>query len=117
VQQGCRLAPLLFALVLKILTTELGVSIPELKLNMWFLDDGHLVGKAADLVRCLEKIKRVGEPLGLFLNLPKRGRHEVSIGSSLPMKLILNNSCVPIYLSFEYIVAPTGFNQFQSQSR
>jgi hypothetical protein len=50
---------------------ELGVSIPELKLNMWFLDAGHLVGKAAGLVRCLEIIKRVGEPLGLFLNLPK----------------------------------------------
>jgi hypothetical protein len=62
---------LLFALALKVLTTELGVSIPDLKMNMWFLDDGHLVGKATDLVKCLEIIKLVGEPLGLYLNLPK----------------------------------------------
>jgi hypothetical protein len=33
---------------------------------MWFLDDGHSVGKAADLIRCLEIIKRVVEPLGLL---------------------------------------------------
>ena len=43
VQQGCPMAPLLFALVLKELTSEIDQF--NVTLNMWFLDDGHIVGK------------------------------------------------------------------------
>ena len=42
-----------------------------LKLNYWYLDDGHLAGKTSDLVRCLDIIDVYGKELGLKLNLTK----------------------------------------------
>ena len=71
VQQGCPLAPFLFALVLKELTSKLSAAMPELKVNLWYLDDGHLAGKTTDLVKCLDIISSVGPELGVFLNLSK----------------------------------------------
>ena len=71
VQQGCPLAPLLFSLVLRELTTKISNTIPDLNLNMWYLDDGHLVGNSSSLLKCLELIKELGPPLGLHLNLSK----------------------------------------------
>ena len=71
VQQGCPFATLLFALVLRELTMRLSVETPALKLNKWFADDGHLVGKVADLTKCLEIIVSAEDELGLKLNLKK----------------------------------------------
>ncbi len=51
VQQGCPLAPLLFALTLRELTRDLQKF--DLSLNLWYLDDGHLVGKTHHLIQCL----------------------------------------------------------------
>ena len=69
VQQGCPMAPLLFALVLKELTSEIDQF--NVTLNMWFLDDGHIVGKKTDLIKILELIELKQDYLGLSLNLPK----------------------------------------------
>jgi Reverse transcriptase (RNA-dependent DNA polymerase) len=71
VQQGCPLAPLLFSLVLQELVSDLSSKVPHLKLNLWYLDDGHLSGKTVDLLAALALIRDVGPSLGLFLNLSK----------------------------------------------
>lgn len=68
VQQGCPLAPLLFALVLQKLVSKLP---KELDCNLWYLDDGHLVGNSASILTALETILSVGPSLGLHLNLGK----------------------------------------------
>jgi hypothetical protein len=69
VQQGCPLAPLLFALVLRKLTML--VDIPNITLHQWYLDDGHFVGKSHDLLTILSNIRTIGSELGLILNLSK----------------------------------------------
>jgi Reverse transcriptase (RNA-dependent DNA polymerase) len=71
VQQGCPLAPILFGLALRELTTTIATEVPELALNSWYLDDGHLSGKAPDLMKCLAIIETAGSDLGLKLNLAK----------------------------------------------
>jgi hypothetical protein len=38
---------------------------------MWYLDDGHLVGKTPQLLKCLDLIHNFGPSLGLHLNLSK----------------------------------------------
>ncbi len=76
VQQGCPLAPLLFSIVLQELVKELP---KELTMNLWYLDDGHLVGKTNDLLTALNIIDRKGRLLGLCLNLKKC----VALGNNL----------------------------------
>jgi hypothetical protein len=43
----------------------------QLKFNVWYLDDGKLIGKHADLRRALDYILSEGPALGLYLNLSK----------------------------------------------
>jgi hypothetical protein len=71
VQQGCPLAPLLFSLVLRELVLDLEKVVPNLKLNKWYLDDGHLVGKVHDLKQCLAIIISEGPKYGLYINMTK----------------------------------------------
>ncbi len=71
VQQGCPLAPFLFSLVLRDLILKIEAEVPEVKLNLWYLDDGHLAGTTGDLAKCLELIKKYGPPLGLHINVNK----------------------------------------------
>ena len=71
VQQGCPLASVLFSLVLNILVNSIKDKFPHLKLNLWYLDDGHLCGKVDDLVKIIALINEEGKNLGLFLNLSK----------------------------------------------
>lgn len=71
VQQGCPLGPFLFSLVLRVLILKIESQVPGLKLNLWYLDDGHIVGKFSDLVRCMQIITEFGPELGLFVNQSK----------------------------------------------
>lgn len=71
VQQGCPLAPLLFSLVLQEIIKKVAVRVPTLKINLWYLDDGHLAGNAFDLLACLDLINEIGPTYGLTLNLSK----------------------------------------------
>jgi hypothetical protein len=71
VQQGDPLAPLLFALALHIILKKVQEKCPELKLNVWFLDDGTLVGSKQDLLKVLKIFTKDGPALGLYVNLAK----------------------------------------------
>jgi len=71
VQQGDPLGPLLFCLVLNVLVRRLALLFPHLDLHKWFLDDGILAGRCADVLRALAILQVEGPPLGLHLNLSK----------------------------------------------
>ena len=43
----------------------------ELQMNVWYLDDGHLVGSADTLANCLATIQASSSTLGVQLNLQK----------------------------------------------
>ena len=71
VQQGDPLGPLLFSLVLHTLVCKVKAAVPGLALNVWFLDDGTLIGKTDD-VRAAERIIREeGQALGMDINHDK----------------------------------------------
>ena len=71
VQQGDPLGPLLFSLVLQTLTQKIKEACPSLALNVWFLDDGTLIGKTADVLRAVQIITDEGPALGMHINPPK----------------------------------------------
>lgn len=71
VQQGDPMGPLLFSLVLKVLTDRIREVQPGLALNAWFLDDGTMIGRTADVRAALQVIQVEGPPLGLHVNLGK----------------------------------------------
>jgi hypothetical protein len=71
VQQGDPLGPLLFCLVLNILVRRLAELCPDLDLHKWYLDDGILAGRCADVLRALAILQSEGPALGLHLNLAK----------------------------------------------
>ena len=71
VQQGDPLGPFLFCLVLQVLISNLKIEVPELSLNNWYMDDGSLFGKAADVLQAWNIIKEVGPSVGLQVNLSK----------------------------------------------
>ena len=69
-QQGDPLGPLLFALVLDVIVREIDSNC-NLALNLWYLDDGNLVGSPEQVHKALDIIARVGPDYGIFLNLDK----------------------------------------------
>ena len=71
VQQGDPLGPLCFALTLHPLIEQIQSSVPDLRLNAWYLDDGCLCGPPASLFSALEIIGTAGPPRGLHLNKNK----------------------------------------------
>jgi hypothetical protein len=92
VQQGCPLPPFLFALVLQDLIWHLNPN--SLILNQWYLDDGHLAGKTADILKALKMIHRLGPERGIFLNLSKctvyKKPAELPIEIDVDLKLVLD---------------------------
>jgi hypothetical protein len=70
-QQGDPLASLLFALALQPLILRLKDTCPELLLNVWFLDDGTLVGSREDLQAALDLLEAERPPRGLHLSHSK----------------------------------------------
>ena len=70
VQQGDPLGPLLFSLPLLLIIEEIKKEC-DLLLNVWYLDDGTLLGTAPEIAKALEIIQKKGPKLGLHLNLSK----------------------------------------------
>ena len=46
-------------------------EVPDLLINVWYLDDGTLCGSATDLLKALAIIEREGPARGLYLNRGK----------------------------------------------
>ena len=70
VQQGDPLGPLLFSLVLAEVTEEIA-SNSNLRTQLWYLDDGVLVGEPKEVRKALDVLDEIGPKWGLFLNLSK----------------------------------------------
>ena len=70
VQQGDPLGPLLFSLTLLELLDAIG-PVEGLSLQLWYLDDGTVVGTRAAVRRFLELLLEKGPQFGLFVNLEK----------------------------------------------
>ena len=71
VQQGDPLGPLLFAICLHLLIRRIEEAAPDLLINVWYLDDGVLVGDPKSVLAAFEAIKELSPTLGLELNLEK----------------------------------------------
>ena len=63
VQQGDPLGPLGFALTLQPLIERLKADVSGLNLNVWYLDDGTLMGSPEDLAAALHIVESEGPPL------------------------------------------------------
>ena len=66
--QGDPLAGLLFCLVLKVIVDAIETELPNLILNAWYLDDGHIIGSKEELASAVDIIVREGESRGLTLS-------------------------------------------------
>ena len=71
VQQGDPLVPLGFALTLQPIVERIKREVPNLHINVWYLDDGTLCGSPEGLLRALEIVEEDSPPRGLSLNRSK----------------------------------------------
>lgn len=69
-QQGDPLGPLFFALALDDLAKSISAKFPNI-LNMWYLDDGNILGDIHTLLDIVKFIENEGPKYGLFLNRSK----------------------------------------------
>ncbi len=67
VQQGDPLGPLLFACALGSVSTEIANSVWQ----VWYLDDGTLIGREEDVAEALDLLMKEGPAFGLHLHLGK----------------------------------------------
>jgi hypothetical protein len=74
VQQGDPLGGLLFALVLQPLLLHIRDQ-TQLDLNMWFFDDGTLIGSKHEIVKALRILSDRGPALGLHIQFAKTEIH------------------------------------------
>ena len=71
VQQGDPLGPMFFSLLLHRVIRKTVDACPDLKVNVWYLDDGTLVGPTAEVLRAYQIIVEECLVLGLALNASK----------------------------------------------
>ena len=69
--QGDPLASLLFSVNLQPVIEMIKQEIPSLIINAWYLDDGVLVGKKAELQKVIDILLREGPARGLSLSMTK----------------------------------------------
>ena len=67
-RQGCPLASTFFAITLQPLVESIQQTVPTLKLNAWFHDDGHIAGTLPELESVVTILEREGPPRGLILS-------------------------------------------------
>ena len=109
-QQGDPEASLLFSLVLLPLIKRIQEECPNLLLLLFYLDDGTLVGRRADLQKAIDVIQNEGSRLGLTLN---PGKSLVWCGSTPALEfnkddpLDRNVPCAPLE-GFSLLGAPIG---------
>ena len=86
IQQGDPLGRLGFCLALQPLVESIKAEVPNLDINVWYLDDGTPCGNPADLEAALEIIEHLG-PSRVFFNRSKTLRHilRTSTFSSNPL--------------------------------
>jgi hypothetical protein len=70
VQQGDPLGPLLFALGLQVIPLKLRQDFPSV-FQVWYLDDGLLIGKNNEVVQAISTIASEASKIGMSLNLSK----------------------------------------------
>ena len=70
VQQGDPLGPLLFSLVILELLDDIG-PFPNLNFQLWYLDDGTLVGPRNVVASIFEMLQERGPSFGLHVNIGK----------------------------------------------
>ena len=74
VQQGDPLGPLLFAFGLSKLTSQINEHC-KLLMNIWYCDDGVLVGEIDEVQKTLSLVTVEGKKIGLHVNLNKCELH------------------------------------------
>ena len=108
VQQGDPLGPLLFSLVSLALSEAIDLQ-ADLFAQLWYLDDGVLIGQAQDVRNALDTIARVGPQWGLFLNMskceiitPPTSAHHASEFPDIPVNKI------NVHGNFDILGSPVG---------
>lgn len=71
IQQGDPLGPFLFSLVLQTLIKSINTKFPNLHSNLWYLDDGTIIGESTQLLEVFHFISEEGPTLGLHINPTK----------------------------------------------
>ena len=61
--RGTPLGPALFSLVIHEIITAISEEVPGLQLNQWYLDDGVIAGKADDVLKAFNIIRKLGPEL------------------------------------------------------
>jgi hypothetical protein len=110
-QQGGPESPLGFSLVLNKLIREIKARIAGLKLNVWYLDDGTLMGTHEELRQAIEIIQQMGPELGLHINLNKT---QVWCGRNEEVEFVLYPEGIQFRVGggFKLLGSPIGDNDF-----
>ncbi|HYN44590.1 MAG TPA: reverse transcriptase domain-containing protein [Candidatus Limnocylindrales bacterium] len=69
-QQGDPLGPLLSCLVFHVIVNRIN-ALDDIKLNLWYMDDGAIIGHYKSIQKVLEILDELKDSLGVFLNEAK----------------------------------------------
>jgi hypothetical protein len=105
------LGPLLFAIVLQDLILKIASECPDLDINLWYLDDGTLMGNAADLYKAWTIISDYGPVCGLQANVSKCMLFWPNMQSFSDFSLF-PNEIVRTNVSIEVLGCPIGSSSF-----
>lgn len=112
VQQGDPLGPLLFSLVLHPLALKIQKEFPNLLLNVWYLDDGCIVGDVNEVYEVFQLLQVEGPARGLHLNVKKNEIWWPSRSSSDPFPAEVDRVTNE---GVKLLGVPIGTKEFTSQ--